>query len=140
MNRVRSDRVGPGGDRRTVTVTFGYGDRLRSLVAGNLRHALILAEARWGRWTTIESVSTPDTIYSDLIGRTADNHTPGAMGAGAKTTASKLRAIGYEPAPGEVATLRYFRADLPRTYRHTKRPSKGTPTAYDDEFGTEAHD
>jgi len=114
--------VGPGSDRRTITVTFGYGDRLRTLVAGNLRHALLLAEARWGRWQTIESISTPDTIYSDVTGRTKDTHTVGEA-RGLATVESKLRAIGYEPTPGEVATVRYFRAELPRPKRHPNAPS-----------------
>ena len=115
--------VAPGGDRRSVTVTFGYPGRLRTLVAGNLRHALILAEARWGLWQTIESISTPDTIYSDVTGRTKTRWQPGIHHAQHQGTLSKLRAIGYEPSPGEVNTVRYYRAELPRRHRDPNDPS-----------------
>jgi len=137
---MSGNKVGPGGDRRTVTVTFGYdGERLRTLVAQNLRHALVLAEARWGRWETIESISTPDTIYADVTGLTEARAVPGVNRGGRPDVLAKLRAIGYEPTPGEIGTLRYFRAELPRTYRHTKRPTLGAPTRYDDdEFGKRA--
>lgn len=100
--------VGPGGDRRSITVSFGYRGELRSLVAQNLRAALEDAQQRWGKWTTIESISTPDTIYSDLTGRTRGLHTPGELGGTYQDTAAKLRARGYNPAPGETDGLRFF--------------------------------
>jgi hypothetical protein len=123
-----------GGAERSVTITFGYPDRLRSLVAGSIRLGLVLAEARWGRWQTIESISTPDTIYADLTGRTKAQHTPGVP-RGPLTVESKLLAIGYRPAPGEVGTLRYFRSELGSHLRPRKRAVRKTPTATDDEFG-----
>lgn len=115
--------IGPGGDRRTITVTFGYPDRLRTLVAQNLRLALVMAEARWGHWETIESISTPDTIYSDLTGATkAHQETNRGPKPGLGTVASKLRGIGYQPAPDEIGTLRYFREELPS---HDRRKRQG---------------
>lgn len=113
----------PGSSRRSVTVTFGYPDGLRSLVAHNLRVALIRAEARWGRWQTIESISTPNTIFADLIGLTRARRQPGTDYGGGATVVGKLRAIGYEPAPGEVGTVRYFRSELPRRYSDPNAPS-----------------
>lgn len=121
MTRRPGDRaIGPGGDRRSVTVTFGYGERLRSLVAQNLRLALVMAEARWGHWDTIESISTPDTIYSDLTGATKARNQPGRHGT-RPSIEGRLRQIGYEPAPGEIGTLRYFREELPGHHRKGKR-------------------
>jgi hypothetical protein len=134
--------VGPGGDRRSVTVTFGYPEGLRTLVAKTLRYALVLAEARWGRWQTIESISTPDTIYADVTGATLRRHeTNQGRNSGLHTVRSKLEAIGYHPGPEEIGTLRFFREALPTMHRRTRRgrgfrrPLKPTPTAYDDEFG-----
>lgn len=113
--------VSPGGDRRTVTVTFGYGEHLRTLVAKTLREALTAAEARWGRWETIESVSSPDTIFADLTGLTKARQQPGVNHGGNPNVASKLRGIGYEPKPGEVATVGYYREELPRQHRRAGR-------------------
>lgn len=115
--------VTPGSDQRTVTVSFGYPDGLRSLVAKTLRLALAQAEARWGKWQTIESISTPDTIYADLTGLTRARLQPGTNRGGGGTIAGKLRAIGYKPAPGEIGSVRYFRSELPRRFGDPNAPS-----------------
>jgi hypothetical protein len=137
--------VSPGGDRRSVTVTFGYPDGLKTLVAKTLRYALVLAEARWGRWQTIESISTPDTIYADVTGATLQRHeTNQGRNSGLHSVRSKLEAIGYQPSAEEVGTLRFYREGLPTTHRRIRRgrgghlrPVRQTPTAYDDEFSGE---
>lgn len=99
-----------GGDRRSCTVTFGYGNELRTLVAINLRLALAAALRRWGKWSTIESISTPATVYSDVTGSTrARRDTNLGQIGGHKDELSKLRHIGYEPQPGELGSVRYDR-------------------------------
>lgn len=111
--------------QRTVTVTFGYGARLRTLVDSSLPWALAQAERRWGSWDTVECVSTPDTILADLTGRTKARWQPGIRGEGNQTEADKLRRVLERPLrPGEVGSLRYFLGELPRTYRHVRRPTR----------------
>ena len=120
--------VSPGSDRRSVTVTFGYGEHLRSLVARTLREALEDAEARWGKWDTVESISTPDTIYADLIGLTKERRSK----FGARTHKGdghgvsermKLERLGYDVKPGEVGSLRYGRTELPTLHQDPNDPT-----------------
>lgn len=114
--------VSPGGDRRTVTVTFGYRGTLRTLVAPTLGHALEDARRRWGRWSTIESISNPNTIWADVTGRTRARHQPGIPRGGSQTTRSKLEAIGYHPLPGEIGGVRHHRDELPRRFNDPNAP------------------
>lgn len=97
----RKHSLNSNGQRRTITMTFGYGKELHTLVAKTLRHGLVEAERRWGMWDRIESISTPDTIYADITGATSRGWQPG-MGTGYQTEESKLLRIGYKTRPGEV--------------------------------------
>lgn len=107
-----------GGPERTVTVTFGYGrDDLRVVVAANIKAAFAQAERRWGDWQTLESISTPDTIYADLSGETQRKWSH-IKGEGNQTEADKLaRALGRRPRPGEIGAFRYGQDRLQRLGR-----------------------
>jgi hypothetical protein len=60
-----------GGDRRTVTATYRYGDALLTLVAQTKHDADRDARKRWGEWDGVPSYSTPRSIFNDLTGDTA---------------------------------------------------------------------
>lgn len=117
--------VAPGSDRRTVTVSFGYPGGPHTLVAPTLEAALEAAEARWGEWSTIEAISTPDTIYADLTGETVRRWQPGIVGASNQGEASKLRRLGRKLRLGEIGAKRYANTELPRTHRAAARSNGG---------------
>lgn len=59
----------------SVTVTFHYPDEWRVVVAANRAAAFAEARAKWGDgWEGEPTVSTPETIYRDLIGDTRAQH------------------------------------------------------------------
>jgi hypothetical protein len=55
----------------TVTVSYRYGDTLRTLVARDAPTAHAQTRSRWGEPDSVASLSTPTTILSDLSGETA---------------------------------------------------------------------
>lgn len=115
--------LGPGSSRRSVTITFGYPGGLRTLVAHNVRAALDAAERRWGHWLTVESISTPDTIYADVTGLTRARAQPGTNYGGNPGIRAKLEAAGYKAPPEEIGTVRRYRDELPRRHRDPNDPS-----------------
>ena len=116
--RTGHKTIGAGGTRYSVTVTVGYGgDDLRLVVAPNIRAALDEAERRWGPWFTIESISTPETIYADITGETRrrweSNRGQGV--AENQTERSKLeRALGRKLRDGELGFRRREQDGIPR--------------------------
>jgi hypothetical protein len=64
---------------RTTTVTYRYGDALRTLVAPTRAAANAEARARWGEWDDEPVYSTPITIYNDLTGTTQRRRTRRGM-------------------------------------------------------------
>lgn len=65
------DRVRQPRGFETVTVTYRYGDSLRSLVARDAPTAHAQARRRFGDPDAVASLSTPTTILNDLTGETA---------------------------------------------------------------------
>lgn len=120
----RQHKLNVDGGRRSVTVTFGYRGELRTLVAKNLRQALADARRRWGEWTTVESVSTPETIYADVTGYTLARHTPGEPTQADMSLRSRLAKAGHEARPDEIGSRRYLRDVLHKIRRDPRHRSK----------------
>ena len=65
-----------GGARRwKVTVSFKVGDEYPTFIGASVAECAGKCLLRYGSYERVECISTPDSIYRDLIGVTADRTT-----------------------------------------------------------------